>query len=92
MLATTGDPAFDALDNAPVGEEDLTPDELAEVERSAAELQLVEDDAAPDADVEQVWAAEIVRRLEDLRAGRIKTIPYAEAMAHVQARLRSVRG
>ena len=32
------DPVLDALAHAPVGDEDLTPDELAEVERRAADL------------------------------------------------------
>jgi hypothetical protein len=39
MLKTSRNPFFDALDRAPVAEEDLSPEEVAELERRAADLQ-----------------------------------------------------
>jgi len=33
--------------------------------------------------VEEAWAAEIKRRMDDYRAGRVKTIGWDEARAHL---------
>jgi putative addiction module component (TIGR02574 family) len=38
---------------------------------------------APDDGVEEAWAAEIQRRMNEYRAGRIKTIPWSEVRAHL---------
>lgn len=41
-----------------------------------------------EADHEQVWAAEVQRRLADLQAGRVQTIPAADVISAARARLR----
>ena len=38
----------------------------------------------PDADVEQAWDAEIARRLEDVRSGKEKGIPWEEVRRRLQ--------
>jgi putative addiction module component (TIGR02574 family) len=35
-------------------------------------------DPAPEADVEAAWSREIARRIADLDAGRVETIPWEE--------------
>ena len=40
-------------------------------------------DDPPDADVEQAWDAEIARRLEDVRSGKEKGIPWEEARKQI---------
>ena len=44
-------------------------------------LERIEEPA--DDGVEEAWAAEIERRMTDDRAGRVKTIPWAEVRAHL---------
>ena len=44
---------------------------------------LLESIEEPDEGVEQAWAVEIERRLEDYRAGRVKTIPWSEVRARL---------
>lgn len=44
-------------------------------------LESIED--PPDDGVEEAWAAEIERRMVEYRAGRVKTIPWAEVRAHL---------
>lgn len=44
-------------------------------------LESIED--PPDEGVEEAWAAEIERRMVEYRAGRVKTIPWAEVRAHL---------
>lgn len=75
-----------SLEQAPIVEEDLSPEELAELNEYSAEI------ASPDAHENGVWTQEIVRRVLDLRAGRVTTITAEEAFAHARSRLRSVRG
>lgn len=41
-------------------------------------------DPVENATIRQLWAAEAQRRLEDVRNGRVKTIPGDEALAHVR--------
>ena len=40
-------------------------------------------DQDTDADVEEAWAIEIARRLEDIRSGAVKTISWAEARKRI---------
>ncbi|HKS25490.1 MAG TPA: addiction module protein [Thermoanaerobaculia bacterium] len=47
-------------------------------------LESIEDE--PDEQVEDAWAAEIEKRLADYRAGRVKTIPWAEVRARLHRR------
>jgi putative addiction module component (TIGR02574 family) len=43
-------------------------------------LQSIEE---PDEGVEEAWAAEIERRMEDYRAGRVRTISWSEVRARL---------
>lgn len=57
---------------------------LSEEEREGLVARLVESlDGPPDADVEQAWADEIARRLEDIRSGKEKGIPWEEARKRI---------
>ena len=48
-------------------------------------------DPAEDDQIHQLWAAEAKRRRDDVRSGRVKTIPGEEAMARVRESLASRR-
>ena len=41
----------------------------------------------PDEGVEQAWAEEIQRRVEDIDSGRVQLIPYEEVRRRLMARL-----
>lgn len=41
----------------------------------------------PDSNVERAWVAEALRREADVRAGRSRLVPGAEALARARARL-----
>ena len=41
-------------------------------------------DSVEEGYVRQLWAAEATRRLEEVRSGRVKTIPEEEALARVK--------
>ena len=41
-------------------------------------------DPAEDGYIRQLWAAEALRRRDDVRSGRVKTIPGDEALARVR--------
>jgi len=56
-------------------------------DRLAESLDPIEDDH-----LRQVWAAEAKRRRDEVRTGRVKTVPGDEAMARVRASLASRRG
>ena len=49
-----------------------------------------ENDATPE-EIEQAWAEEIERRVDDVLAGRSQGRPAAEAIAEVRARLHAAR-
>lgn len=58
---------------------------LSEEDRADLIARLMESlEGPPDADVEQAWSDEVARRLEEVRTGTVKTIPWAG----VRARLR----
>lgn len=40
-------------------------------------------DDAVDEDVEQAWALEIARRLEEIKSGSVKGVPWAEARRRI---------
>jgi putative addiction module component (TIGR02574 family) len=70
---------------------------VAEIEASALALPAAEraqlaarllSSLDEDAAVERAWDLEIRRRLEDLRAGRMKVRPAEEALAELEARVR----
>ena len=58
---------------------ELPPGERAEL--AGLLLESIEEER--DEGVEEAWAAEIERRLEDYRAGRVKTIPWSEVRARL---------
>lgn len=45
-------------------------------------------DPTPEAEIAKLWTAEAERRLEELRTGKVKSIPGDLVMARVRARLR----
>ena len=48
-------------------------------------------DPAEDGQIHQLWAAEAKRRRDDVRSGRVKTVPGEEAMARVRQSLAARR-
>ena len=40
----------------------------------------------PDASVDEAWAVEIQRRLEEIRSGKVQTIPGEQVMAELRRR------
>jgi putative addiction module component (TIGR02574 family) len=76
------------------------PKTLTEVTRDAAELPAPErlklvrilldlsetETESPD-EVQQAWDQEIERRLQELRAGKVKGVPLEEVKAKIEARL-----
>jgi putative addiction module component (TIGR02574 family) len=58
---------------------ELPPGDRAEL----AGLLLDSIDDERDEGVEEAWAAEIGRRMEEYRAGRVKTIPWSEVRARL---------
>jgi len=76
------------------------PKTLSEVTRDAAELPVAErlklarilldiseTDAEPISEIEMAWEAEIERRLEDLRSGKVKGVPLDEAKRRIESGL-----
>lgn len=41
-------------------------------------------DPSDDGGIQQIWAAEAIRRRDEVRSGRVATIPAAEAFARVR--------
>jgi putative addiction module component (TIGR02574 family) len=48
-------------------------------------------DPAEDDQIHELWAAEAIRRRDDVRSGRVKTIPGEEAFARVRESLAARR-
>jgi putative addiction module component (TIGR02574 family) len=66
--------------------------ELPEAERAELAgllLESIEEEA--DQDIEVAWAEEVERRLRQLDAGEVKTIPWEEVRAKLHARLNEKR-
>ncbi|VTT97016.1 Addiction module component, family OS=Rhodopirellula europaea SH398 GN=RESH_04772 PE=4 SV=1: Unstab_antitox [Gemmataceae bacterium] len=59
----------------------LTPDDRAEL---AAQL-LNSLDTGTDESADEAWGEEIARRIEEVRRGRVKPVPWAEARAQILA-------
>jgi putative addiction module component (TIGR02574 family) len=58
---------------------------LPEAERAALAGELIESlETEVDADAEAAWSTEIHRRIEDLTAGRARTVPWAEARRRIR--------
>ncbi len=63
--------------------------ELPESERAALAHDLLASlDGPPDANAQQAWEAEIVKRLDELETGKVHTIDADEALRRIDARLR----
>jgi len=63
--------------------------ELSESERAALAHDLLASlDGPPDADAQQAWEAEIVKRLDEFETGKVRTIDADEALRRIDARLR----
>ena len=59
--------------------------QLSDEERAAIAGELIESlDTEVDADAEAAWAAEIHRRVQELRTGRAQTVPWAEARRRIR--------
>ena len=62
---------------------------LPEAERAGLAAELRESlDTKPDLSADEVgdaWSAEIRRRVDDLRSGRVKPIPWDEAMEMIRS-------
>ena len=59
--------------------------ELSEGERADVAGALLESlDGPSDAGVEDAWADEIKRRIDDVESGRVDTIPWEEANQQLQ--------
>ena len=54
-------------------------------------LSLEDEPFDPPADVQKTWAAEIDKRVRDVKEGRVKLIPVEQAMRDVRASLKRVR-
>ena len=62
--------------------------ELSEEDRAALAGLLIESlEGEPDADVEAAWAAEIEKRVAELDAGTVKSIPWEEVHQRLLDRL-----
>ena len=62
--------------------------ELSEEDRAALAGLLIESlEGEPDADVEAAWAAEIEKRVAELDAGTVKSIPWEEVRQRLLDRL-----
>jgi putative addiction module component (TIGR02574 family) len=62
--------------------------ELAEKDRADLAGLLIESlEGEPDPDVEAAWAAEIERRVAELEAGSVKSIPWEEVRRRLLDRL-----
>ena len=62
--------------------------ELSEQDRATLAGLLIESlEGEPDPDVEAAWAAEIERRVAELDAGTVKTIPWEEVRQRLLDRL-----
>lgn len=44
-------------------------------------------DFSDDGDIQQAWASEAIRRRDDVRSGKVKTIPGEEVLAEVRQML-----
>lgn len=59
---------------------------LPEEERAALAGELIESlETVVDSDAEAAWSAEIRARLDDVGAGREKTVPWSEAQRRIHA-------
>jgi putative addiction module component (TIGR02574 family) len=67
--------------------------DLSTEDRGALIARLIDslDDAPIEAGIEEAWAAEIKRRVDDLRSGKARLIPEEDVQRRAAARLRHGR-
>jgi putative addiction module component (TIGR02574 family) len=67
---------------------------LSTQERGLLIHRLVEslDNEPAEGGVEAAWDEEIKRRADDIRSGRVKTIPGEQVLGRLKTRLRNARG
>lgn len=65
---------------------------LPEAERAELAGKLLESiEGEPEEGVEAAWAEEVERRVRQIEAGEVKTIPWEEVRARLHARLNETR-
>lgn len=65
---------------------------LPEAERAELAGKLLESiEGEPEEGVEAAWAEEVERRVRQIEAGEVKTIPWEEVRAKLHARLNEAR-
>ena len=66
---------------------------LSTRERGVLIDRLIEslDEGPPEEGVEAAWDEEIKRRVDDIRSGRVKTIPGEQVLRRLKTRLRNAR-
>ena len=65
---------------------------LPEAERAELAGKLLESiEGEPEEGVEAAWAEEVERRVRQIEAGEVKTIPWEEVRAKLHARLNETR-
>ena len=63
--------------------------ELSEADRATLAALLIESlEPEQDADIEVAWAAEVARRVAELDAGAVTTVPWSAVREELQRRLR----
>jgi len=66
--------------------------QLPESDRADLAARLLESlHGEPDEDVEAAWAEEVERRVRQIEAGEVRTIPWEEVRAKLHARLNEKR-
>ena len=66
---------------------------LSTQERGELAARLIDslDDGPPEEGVEEAWQEEVQRRMDDIRSGRVQTIPGEQLRERLNARLRDGR-
>jgi len=54
-------------------------------------MQSLDDEDAPEEGVEAAWDEEIRHRIDDIRSGRVKTIPGEQVLGRLKARLKDAK-
>ena len=63
---------------------------LSPTDRAKLVNSLLESLDPPDAGVNEAWDVEIQRRAEELRSGKVNSIPWSEVRAELEAKLAAV--
>lgn len=63
---------------------------LNETERVELANSLLESLEPTDPDADRLWTEEIKRRVDDLKAGRVETVPWSDVRSELEAKLNSL--